>query len=182
VNGRIRKKVWAGAARDVLQVVWPDFIEVHGCIFAAFQWLGSYSGWDEPKTETECFINHTHIMDEFLNEATFQHREQVSEELEEVEEIYDESHRDFITACELGRAIARIWATKLRADFPNERFRVYYTQHDNPVVRFHKVRPNEDVWLSDEDVLDETEPSFRNAIIYDTDYLAAPVVKKRARF
>ena len=61
---KIRKKVWAGAARDLLQVVWSDFIEVHGCIFAAFQWLGSCSGWDEPKTETECFIDHTHIIEQ----------------------------------------------------------------------------------------------------------------------
>ena len=61
---------------------------------------GNYSGWDKPKTETECFINHTHIMDEFLNEATFRHREEISDELDEVEEIDDESHRDFIMACD----------------------------------------------------------------------------------
>ena len=42
----------------------------------------------------------------------------------------------------------------------------------------NKVRPNEKVWLRDEDLLDATDPSFRNAIIYDTDYSATPVVKK----
>lgn len=174
----VQKHLSVGTARGLLQVVWPDFIEVNDCVLAAFRWGGNYSGWDKPKTETECFINHTHIMDEFLNEATFRHREEISDELDEVEEIYDESHRDFIMACELGRTIARMWVTKLKGDFPNDRFRVYYTQYDNPIVRFHKVRPNEKVWLRDEDLLDATDPSFRNAIIYDTDYLATPVVKK----
>lgn len=82
-------------------------------------------------------------MDEFLNKATFQHREQISNELDEIEEIYDASHPDFITACELGKTMARMWAIKLKADFPNEHFRIYYTQYDNPIVRFHKVRSNE---------------------------------------
>ena len=48
----------------------------------------------------------------------------------------------------------------------------------NPIVRFHKVRPNEHVWLSDEALLDATDPSFRDALIYDTERLAAPTVKK----
>ena len=74
--------------------------------------------------------------------------------------------------------MARMWATKLKADFPNEQFCVYYTQYDNPIVRFHKVRSNEHVWLSDRELLDATDPSFRDALIYDTGHLAAPVVKK----
>ena len=48
----------------------------------------------------------------------------------------------FVGACELGKQIARMWAVKLKADFPLDRFRVYYTQNDNPIVRFHKVRDN----------------------------------------
>jgi hypothetical protein len=49
----------------------------------------------------ECFINHTYVMDEFSNKATFQNREPVSAHIEELEETYDETHPDFIIACEL---------------------------------------------------------------------------------
>jgi hypothetical protein len=175
---RTQKQIPVGIACELLQVFWPDFVEVNGCVFAAFQWGGSYSGWDQPKSETESFINHTHIFDEFLNKATFQQPENISKELDEVEEIYDESHPDFNSACELGKTMAHMWAIKLKADFPNEHFRVYYTQYDNPIVRFHKVRLNERVWLSDAELLAATDPSFRDALIYDTEHLAAPVVKK----
>jgi hypothetical protein len=61
-------------------------------------------------------------------------------------------------------------ATKLKTDFPNERFRVYYTRYDNPIVRFHKVRPDEDVWLSDEELRNASDPSFRDEVICDTGY------------
>jgi hypothetical protein len=175
---RTQKRVSVTTASELLQVLWPDFVEVNGCIFVAFQWTGGYSGMGDPKTETESFINHTHIFDEFLNKATLEYREPVSDELDLTEEIYDESHPDFLAACEVGRTIARLWAMKLKADFPTEQFRVYYTQYDNPIVRFHKVRPDEPVWLDDEDLLAATDQSFRDAIIYDTDHLATPIVKK----
>jgi hypothetical protein len=175
---RIQKQVSVGIAQGALRVFWPDFINENGCVFAAFHG-GAGPAWNcDSKTETECFINHTHVMDEFRNEATFQDRESISEELDAIEEIYDESHPDFIIACELGRTMAQMWATKLKADFPDEHFRIYYTQYDNPIVRFHKVRSNEHVWLSDEELLKASDPSFRAAVIYDTDHLAAPVVKR----
>jgi hypothetical protein len=177
MTGRTQKIVSVGIAAELLHVFWPEFIRENDCIFADFQG-GAGSAGSDSKTGTECFINHTHVMDEFSNAATFRHRERISEELDEIEEIYDETHPDFITACELGRKIARMWATKLKSDFPNERFRVYYTQYDNPIVRFHIVRADEHVWLTDEELLDAPDPSFRNAVIYDTNYLMAPVVKK----
>jgi len=74
--------------------------------------------------------------------------------------------------------MARMWAIKLKADFPNEQFRVYYPQYDDPIVRFYKVRPNEDVWLTDEELRDATDPSFQATLIYNAEHLAAPVVKK----
>jgi hypothetical protein len=173
-----QKQIPVGAAFEMLQVLWPDFVEVNGCVFAAFQWKESYSGWGEPKTETESFINHTHIFDEFLNGATLEYRKPVSNKLDVTEEIYDESHPDFLAACKLGKTVARMWAMKLKADFPSEQFRVYYTQYDNPIVRFHKVRVNEHVWLSDQGLLDASDASFRDAIICDTAHLSAPIVKK----
>jgi hypothetical protein len=61
-----------------------------------------------------------------------------------------------------------MWAAKLQHDFPRERFRVYYTQYDNPIVRFHRVRTNEPVWLTDEALRFATDRSFEGAVIYDT--------------
>jgi hypothetical protein len=118
------------------------------------------------------------VLDEFRNRSTSERRETVSEDLDAVEETYDVNHPDFADACELGKQMARRWAMKLKADFPRDRFRVYYTQYDNPIVRFHKVRENEPQWLSDQQLTSATDRSFGSAVIYDTDYLDAPVAKK----
>lgn len=74
--------------------------------------------------------------------------------------------------------MAQMWATKLKTDFPGKRFRIYYTQHDSPIVRFHKVRPDEHVWLTDKQLLNASDPSFKDAVIYDTDNLTAPTIKR----
>src|SRR3984957_20111733 len=138
-----RKRISVGAANELLQVIWPEFIEVNGCVFAAFQWNGKFSGKFEPRTETECFVNHTHILDELRNKATTELRQQI-DDISELNEFYDETHPDFIGACRFGKSIARAWTLKLKHDFPTDRFRVYYTQYDNPIVRFHKVRRSEE--------------------------------------
>jgi hypothetical protein len=179
------KRVWTPkvvsirTAKQLLQVFWPNFVEVDGCFYAGFQCSGGpINQLSDGKSETECFINHTHIFDEFRNHATRQEVEQLSDELEVVEAFYDTSHPDFISACEIGREMARMWALKLKMDFPQHRFRVYYTQYDNPIVRFHMVRKDEPVWLTDEGLRNSTESSFRSAVIFDTDYLDQPVMKQ----
>ena len=147
------------AALRVAKTLWPEFVIEHGCVF-----LGWHSGSNPPPandtaTGWESFINHTHILDEFENAA----EKFVGEEV-----VYAEDHPDFVAACDLGRRIAFLWALKLKTDFPSERFRVYYTQYDNPIVRFHKVRDGEAYWLPDEVLQTATDPSFRDALIYDT--------------
>jgi hypothetical protein len=175
---RKQKQVSVRTARSLAQLFWPDFVERNGCIFAGFQ-CGNGEREEIPggKTEWECFINHTHVLDEFRNSATLEAREHLSDQLDMTEETYDYSHPDFIAACELGAQIAEMWALKLKTDFPQSRFRVYYTQYDNPIVRFHKVRVDEPVWLSDDALQSAADPSFRNAVIHDTDYLDRPIRK-----
>ncbi len=174
---RLQKQVSVQTAKQLLQLFWPDFIEVNGCIFAAFQCYGDVEELPGGKTETESFINHTHVLDEFQNGATSENRESVSESLGAVEESYDHTHADFVAACEIGSTMTKMWAIKLKLDYPERRFRVYYTQYDNPIVRFHQVRTHEPVWLTDDALHAATDPSFRNAIIYDTDYLEQPVTR-----
>ncbi len=100
-----------------------------------------------------------YIFDEFASDATTHVGD---------EKLYNQHHPDFIAACELGQQIAKLWALKLKLNFPAARFRVYYTEYDNPIVRFHKVRDDESHWLPDETLHAATDPSFRNALIYDT--------------
>ncbi len=172
------KKTSVQAASQVVQLFWPDFVQSNGCFFVAFQLKsGAVQELPQGKTETECFINHTHLFDEFKNKATSEKREGFSENLDAVEQFYDEAHPDFTAACDLGKKMARLWAIKLKLDYPGHRFRVYYTQYDNPIVRLHKVRAEEAVWLSDEGLKSATDPSFRGSVIYDTDYLERPVRK-----
>ncbi len=49
-------------------------------------------------------------------------RDAVSHDFEVLEEAYDVNHPDFVGACELGKQIARMWATKLKPDYPREDF------------------------------------------------------------
>jgi hypothetical protein len=65
-----------------------------------FQCRGGSIELSEGKTETECFVNHTHILDEFKNGATTEKREHVEKDFDVVENFYNESHTDFIAACE----------------------------------------------------------------------------------
>ncbi|HLK52830.1 MAG TPA: hypothetical protein VKU42_05205 [Candidatus Angelobacter sp.] len=174
----MQRRLSVRTANALIRLLWPDFVEVNGCVIAGFQCGdGAVKVLSCGKTETECFINHTHVLDEFRNKATFETREHFSEQLDVVEETYDNAHPDFIAACELGTKMAEMWALKLKFDFPENRFRVYYTQYDNPIVRFHKVRVDEPVWLSDEALQSATDPGFRNTVIYDTDHLDCPIIK-----
>ncbi len=99
-------------------------------------------------------MNHTHVFDEFRNDTKAIRKTVQSEEIPENGETfavldwtYDETHPDFLAACEPGRSAARIWAVRLFLEFPGRRFRVYYTEYDNLIIRFHKVRPDEPVYL-----------------------------------
>jgi hypothetical protein len=112
-------------------------------------------------TEIESFCNHTHITDIFdiSRELTWVSKEGAIE--------YDLKHLEYQHLCKIGKRMAFFWALKLRMDFPAERFRVYFYAGDEPIVRFHKVRPNEDFWL-DEAQVSEDILSGR-VVIFDTE-------------
>jgi hypothetical protein len=163
------------SALKISRFLWPEFVREHGCVF-----LGRESGSNPPPandtaTGWESFVNHVHIFDEFRNSATKRSVVHEGKELDVEDWTYDETHPDFIAACELGRTAAKLWALKLAEDFPTERFRVYYTEYDNPIVRFHKVRTDEPVWISDEALRTSANSCFLNSVIYDTQYTTEPV-------
>src|ERR1700722_14773040 len=64
------EQVSVTTALSVARILWPDFVEEHGCVF-----LGWHSGSNPPPsndtaTGWESFVNHTHIFDEFANDAS----------------------------------------------------------------------------------------------------------------
>lgn len=129
-----------GHGRDLFAIAWPTIIHVDGCVFLASNLPPN--GVDitpfPDRTAAESFVNHIHILEHFDHDASLQD-----------EPYWDEKHPDFITACDLGKVIAQMWAAKLRTECPDRSFRVYYTARDNPVIRFHCVRPNEPSWLDE---------------------------------
>jgi hypothetical protein len=131
-------------AERVARLFRPSFEECHGCVFLAGQSADPAAvGMD--LTSTEAFANHVHVLDLFAHAAG------VDGNRRDDGRWYDQSSADFVAACALGKALAWAWFCKLRTDFPRYRFRVYYTEQDNPIVRFHRVHDGEAVWLSEAD-------------------------------
>jgi len=136
-------------AQPIASFFWPDFIEVNGCVFVASELPDASSGSDgseeheiEPSgqtdSEAEWFVNHIHVLDRFKHNASV---------VDEEDRFWNQDHPDFRRACALGKQIARMWAYKLLVEFPSYDFLVCYTQNDNPIVRFQRVRSNEYDWL-----------------------------------
>jgi hypothetical protein len=150
-------------ARDTAAILWPCFVEQDGMI------LVDLSGRDRPSkrritrrpdigfdnTGIEAFHNHTHILDLFKHDPKVW-RARLGH--------HDRRHPHFRLAERIGVAIAEAWFAKLRQDFPDDHFRVYYTRDDDPIVRFHRVYPNEPPWLEDQ----EPPRSIERIRVWDT--------------
>lgn len=156
----MKRNISIRTAKKVYDYIWPEFKEVDGLILLAWERsipIEPEKGWDH--TGVEAYCNHTHMVDLF--------RSGLERENETREEFtFDYDHPDFQVLCEVAKMMAECWLAKLKRDFPHYRFRVYYTQYDNPIVRFHRVRDNEGYWIYAED----NEDAIRNGeiIIYDT--------------
>ena len=126
-------------AFELSKLFWPTFSVVEDAVFLEWEKVSDLEkayGGGMNRTQLESFSNHTHILDRFDHKASLGK-----------EPWWNNRHPDFKLACNLGKKVARLWTVKLSLDFPNEEFLVYYTEEDNPIVRFHKVREGEDLWL-----------------------------------
>jgi len=167
--GRARDKnsgtqVDVATAAQLLRFLWPEFLEIRGMYFLksfaptparARELLQEFKG---DRTGVEAFWNHHHMADLF--------RHEFGRSKKSGDGFWDDSHPDFRAACEVARTTAKLWCHKLKAEFPTRRFRVYYTQRDNPIVRFHMVRPKEEVWIREADNSDAIAAG--EVLIYDT--------------
>jgi len=126
------------------QLFWPEFVENEGCLFLARDLplprlsLATF----QDATAVESLHNHVHILDEFEHGAAL-------DGTDPSRGYYDAAHPDFMAACEAGKQIAAMWHAKLMLEYPDRRTRVYFTADDDPIVRFHCVRPNEPAWLDE---------------------------------
>ncbi len=123
---------------------WPEVILLDGLFLLASEIpkAGVILGQFHDRTDAEAFYNHIHVLDCFDHEADL---DSSDSDLGG----FDKRHPDFVAACDLGRLVAAVWRTKLMSDFPDQPFRVYFTADDDPVVRFHRVRPDEPAWLDE---------------------------------
>ena len=133
------------AALSIANIFWPEFVVVDDCVF--FSWAApksiDLSKWHD-RTEIESTINHTHVLDLFNHNASL-----------DEEPWLDQSHPDFKAGCRFGLVWAEAIAAKLAKYFSERQFFVYYTEHDDPIVRFHQEHTGEIPWLSAEDCQEE---------------------------
>jgi hypothetical protein len=145
-------------ALEVSAFLWPGFKRASNCVLLA--WVGDAGipaqGFD--LTGWEAFQNHTHLNDDFLIGRNQDHTLKSDDDREE----------DWKAARKVGQLAAKLWCLKLREDFPEERFRVYYTESDDCIIRFHKVREGEPPWASNADI-EMSKDSFESSLVYDTE-------------
>ena len=155
-------KVSIYSAVELSKIFWPDFIEIDGSVFLVSgkpETVKAPDGFFD-RTSVEAASSHTHIADLFAHQADRHPKD------ENDHNFFNNDHPDFQLLCKMGKILAEIWYQKLRLDFPQYDFRVYYTQEDNPIVRFHRVRMNEANWLDEEQY--ENDIRQGKIIVYDT--------------
>lgn len=148
-------------AARVAKLFWPTFEERDGRILFA----GSQEPSDqfESRTAAEAFYSHRHIFDEFRSAIPWGPDPVLGDSGGVAP---DWSHPDYARACELARTMAQMWLRKLEQDFPMNRFRVYVTTRNDPIVRFHRVYQGESAWGSDEDAAEQRARG--EVFIYET--------------
>jgi hypothetical protein len=153
-------------AKVLRQTFWPEFVEHEGGLFLSqalpipHPSLAIYPDL----TAAEVFYNHVHILDEFAHNASL-------DGSDPNRGYWDKTHPDFLAACDVGKWLAEMWHAKLKLEYPDRRTRVYFTSDDNPIVRFHCVRPDQFFWLEEARWLSEINAG--RIIVFDSDASAS---------
>jgi|WetSurMetagenome_2_1015567.scaffolds.fasta_scaffold730246_1 hypothetical protein len=147
---------------ELIHLFWPEFIDIDGSIFVKrfLSNLDFHIDDGEDRTGLESFLNHFHILDLVRQQAVTSSPDGSGEVL------IDSAHPDFLAMVEVGKTMAQMWFQKLKIDFPDYDFRVYYTRDDDPVVRFHRVWEGEPNWLDGDTWMKDIKCGI--VIVYDT--------------
>jgi hypothetical protein len=128
------KKPSVHIAKHLLELFWPDFTVIKGCVFLKSLNIDSRIDVSYPN-QTESDMNHTHILDLVRHNAGMNRTP-----------CFKSTHPDFKVAYHIGRNLCFMWAYKLMQDFPRDNFRVYLHGFE-PIVRFHKIRRGIPNWI-----------------------------------
>jgi len=160
-----------GRIRDVASLLSPEFVERDGLVVRAAEAGCAEINRGAPidATGLEALCTHLHVFDHFVHDAEV--IDELPDDAGPDDSVYDSAHPDFVAAISIGLAAAWGWSISLRRTFPDYRFRVYYTELDNPIVRCHRVRPGEQPWISDDEVRDIQLPD--RVMVVDTATMTA---------
>jgi hypothetical protein len=122
-------------ALRLAELLWPEFVVAGGATFLKSGWAGvqHIARLAALTGDAEWVVNHVVVMYEFFHGAGLGR-----------EPWWDRRHPDFARACRLGEIMCETWAAKLRRDFPDKDFAVFFTRDGSPTVWFHTShKPNE---------------------------------------
>ncbi|MGG4197282.1 hypothetical protein [Paenibacillus sp. UNC217MF] len=118
---------------ELIELIWPTFIEVDGCVII------------QKDSESERKLNLDFILSQFGDRTGFEAAES-HVHMRDVSKFFEENP---IEGLRFAKKVVSMWAAKLKLDFPNYRFLIILTFHgDDSIVRFHKLRNNEPLWVN----------------------------------
>ncbi|WP_235201818.1 hypothetical protein [Paenibacillus sp. FSL H8-457] len=117
---------------ELIDVVWPDFVEVEGCIVI------------KKNTENNVGINIEHIIHQFGDRTGFE----ASESHVHMIDISNTFKKHPLEGLKFAKKLLEMWSTKLKIDFPEYEFILILTYHDDDtILRFHRLRESE-TWIN----------------------------------
>jgi len=162
-------KVHKQFSKNLANLFWPEFVFVKGCTLIKDRYKSNHHLFDASfPMQSEADINYSNVLVE-----CFQHDAQSKRT-----PFYKARHPDFLRACEIGKAICALWASKLMNDFPNDNFRIYFHGF-MPIVRFHMVRKGTENFFEAKHFPKEIEKG--EIVILDTRILKKTEVAKANR-
>lgn len=127
---------------ELIDVVWPDFVEVEGCIL-----IKKY-------TEDNIKINIEHIIYQFGDRTGFE----ASESHVHMIDISKTFKKHPLEGLRFAKKLLEIWSIKLKIDFPEYEFILILTYHDDDtILRFHRLRESEETWININNIEDFEE-------------------------
>jgi hypothetical protein len=118
---------------ELIDVVWPNFVEVEGCIL-----IKKY-------TEDNIEINLEHIIQQFGDRTGFE----ASESHVHMIDISKTFKKHPLEGLRFAKKLLEIWSIKLKIDFPEYEFLLILTHHDDDtILRFHRLRELEETWIN----------------------------------
>jgi hypothetical protein len=118
---------------ELTHILWPDFIEVNGCILIN----------DEKPGEGEKLLNMDHILKNFGDRTGFEAFESHVHMMDVSKEFEDNPLMGLMFALKL----VEVWSAKLKSDFPGYSFYLILSfDGQDSILRFHKIRENEN-WV-----------------------------------